>query len=126
VKEPSIKKLDRIWADLVKIRDGGKCVYCGKVGGLNAHNIFSRTNKYTRWYIPNGVSLCVACHVFSSTFSAHKTPCEFTDWIRELNGDEWYNNLRLKAHSIEKRTRSQILEEELSSNTLHPQETRLD
>lgn len=111
MKQPSIKKLDETWANLVKIRDGGRCVYCGKTSYLNSHHIFSRSNRSTRWDVNNGITLCVAHHTFSSGFSAHKTPAEFIEWIKELKGEEWYNALRRKAKSIDKRKRSEILEE---------------
>jgi hypothetical protein len=110
MKQPSIKKLDNMWANLVKIRDGG-CLYCGKKDYLNSHHIFSRSKKSTRWYLDNGVTLCTAHHVFSSGFSAHKTPAEFIFWIIDKKGEDWFNSLRLKANSIEKRLRSDILEE---------------
>jgi hypothetical protein len=53
----------------------------------------------------------VAHHVFSSGFSAHKTPAEFIEWIKELKGEEWYDALRLKANSIDKRPMDQIRDE---------------
>lgn len=95
------KKLDKQWADRVKTRDKG-CVYCGKRGGLNAHHIFSRSNHNTRHYLPNGITLCAAHHTFSSTFSAHKTPVEFIEWLKERKGKEWYQDLRTKAKGINK------------------------
>lgn len=111
MKQPSVKKLDEMWSNLVKIRDEGRCVKCGKTSYLNSHHIFSRSKKSTRWYLPNGITLCSGCHVLSSTFSAHKTPAEFIEWIKELKGEEWYNELRLKANTVEKRLRSDILED---------------
>lgn len=107
---PTVKKLDKIWSDKVKERDGG-CLYCGRKDYVNSHHIFSRSKKSTRWDLDNGVSLCVAHHVFSSVFSAHKTPAEFIEWIKEKRGEEWYNKLRLRANSVDKRKRDAILEE---------------
>ena len=92
-------KLDDAWALLVKLRAGNKCEYCGKISPLNSHHVYSRSKKSTRWDVINGVCLCVGHHTFSSSFSAHKTPTEFTEWIKENRGEEWYNKLRLRAHS---------------------------
>lgn len=109
-KKHSVTSFDTLWANLVKKRDG-KCLYCGKTEGLNAHHIFSRSKRSTRWYVPNGVTLCVTHHVFSSSFSAHKTPAEFVEWIKELKGEEWYQELRAKANEIDKRPMDEISSE---------------
>lgn len=94
------KKADTDWALKVKERDGFKCVYCGKDKYLNSHHIFSRKHQGLRWDLENGITLCSGCHNFSTTFSAHKTPVEFVEWIKELKGEDWYNRLRTKAKMI--------------------------
>lgn len=96
------KKLDDAWSLLVKLKAGNKCEYCGKQNYLNSHHVFSRSKKSTRWSIANGVCLCVGHHTFSSSFSAHKTPTEFTEWIRNKRGETWYTNLRISAHGTVK------------------------
>jgi len=95
-------KLDKLWAQLIKLKAGNKCEYCGKTKGLNSHHIFSRSRKSTRWDLDNGSCLCVACHTFSSTFSAHKTGVEFTYWLEEKKGKEFMDKLRLKANQVSK------------------------
>jgi len=97
-----VKKLDIMWSELVKKRAGNKCEYCGKSEYINSHHIFSRSSRSVRWDVDNGVCLCAGHHVFSSTFSAHKTGMEFAAWIIERRGDGWYNKLRLKAHTASK------------------------
>ena len=95
-------KLDKAWSLLVKLRAGMKCEVCRKTQPLNSHHIFSRSNKSVRWDEINGVCLCVGCHTFSSKFSAHKTPTEFTLWLIEKKGNDFLDRLRLKANSISK------------------------
>lgn len=95
-------KLDTAWSLLVKLRGGMKCEYCGKTTHLNSHHIYSRSKKSTRWDVQNGISLCVGHHTFSSTFSAHKTPIEFIDWLENYKSKGFINRLRIKAHSISK------------------------
>lgn len=106
----SVNKLDALWATKVKDRDGNVCVYCGKTTYLNAHHIFSRSNKSTRWYLPNGITLCSGHHVLSSKFSAHKTPLEFIDFLTETKGDDFIDNLRRKANSVNNKTNEEWLE----------------
>lgn len=94
------RKLDEAWSKLVKLRAGNKCEYCNKSNNLNSHHIFSRSKKSTRWDVFNGISLCVAHHTFSSSFSAHKTPLEFIDWLTKYKGQDFIDRLRIKANSI--------------------------
>lgn len=96
------KLKDDEWAIKVKEQANFKCEYCGKIDTLNSHHIFSRSNHSVRWDLDNGVCLCVAHHTFSKGFSAHKTPVEFVEWIKEVRGEEWYDNLRRKARSVYK------------------------
>jgi len=104
-------KLDDAWAILVKLKADNRCEYCGKAAyvkdtgrkvGMQAHHIYSRSKRSTRWLIINGISLCPAHHTLSSEFSAHKTPMEFTTWILKERGEEWFDDLTLKANTMEK------------------------
>lgn len=88
--------LDVLWSKLVRHRAGNRCEYCGSTKGLNAHHIFSRANYSTRWDIDNGVSVCVAHHVFGND-SFHKAPIEMLEWIKSVRGQEWYDALRVRA-----------------------------
>lgn len=94
------KRKDDEWSDEVKQRANFKCEYCQSKVTLNSHHIFSRSNRSVRWYLGNGVCLCSLHHVFSSTFSAHQSPAEFIEFIKEKRGEKWYNELRKKAKSI--------------------------
>ena len=109
------KKLDDAWSLLVKLRAGNKCEYCGKETHLNSHHIYSRSKRSTRWDVNNGICLCVAHHVFSSGFSAHKTPLEFIDWLKTKRSIEFIDNLKLKANSTAKfmKFEKELLLEEL-------------
>ena len=95
------KKLDDAWAKAVKERDK-ECQYCRKTTYLNAHHIYSRSKRSVRWDLMNGITLCVAHHVFSSKFSAHKTGIEFADWLINKKGEKWMQTLRIKANTHSK------------------------
>jgi hypothetical protein len=94
------KKLDKAWSE--RIRSIGKCEYCGSTEHLNAHHIFSRANKATRYDLENGICLCSLHHTFSHTFSAHKTPVEFTRWLDQYKGRDFVDKLSEKAKNIKK------------------------
>jgi predicted restriction endonuclease len=93
-------KLDTAWS--AAVRSVGCCEYCGRTDTLNAHHIYSRSKKSTRWDIENGICLCVAHHTFSSSFSAHKTPLEFIDWLYKNRGQDKIDALRLKSNQVGK------------------------
>lgn len=96
------KKRDSNWSYMVKELAGNKCEYCGKTEYLNSHHIFSRSNHAVRWYLPNGICLCSGHHTLKSDFSAHKTPADFVEWIKEYRGMEWYEDLRMRARTVAK------------------------
>jgi len=108
-------KLDTAWSLLVKLRAGMKFEIqnCHKPV-LNSHHIYSRSKKSTRWDVLNGICLCVGHHVFSSTFSAHKTPLEFVRWLEEYKGTDNLEELTFKAHQtlkLAKHEKEEMLEE---------------
>ena len=105
-KKPSrktlVRNLDKVWSQAVREKADSQCDHCGKVGPLNSHNFYSRSVYSVRWDIENGFCLCVGCHVFSSKFSAHKTPAEFVEWASEVRGDKWYESLKDRKNTIRK------------------------
>ena len=113
-------KLDIAWSLLVKLKAGMQCEVplCMKKT-LHSHHIYSRVKRSTRWYVPNGICLCVGHHVFNSRFSAHLTPTEFTQWLIEYRGQDFLDRLRLRAntpsklHEFEKKILLQELNKEI-------------
>lgn len=100
VKKALSNKLDKAWAD--KIKEYGMCEVCRKTKPLNAHHFYSRSIRVVRWDVDNGFCLCVGCHVFSSKFSAHKTPAEFVEWAIEKRGIQWYEDLKERKNTLGK------------------------
>ena len=103
------KQLDELWTKV--IRQKGYCECCGsKNKQLNAHHIFTRSRKATRWEISNGICLCAGCHTLSSKLSAHKTPYEFNKWLEEKKGKKWIDLLCKKSNEIYKPTKKELEE----------------
>jgi len=88
-------KLDKICSQIVRAR--GKCQRCGKTSNLQAAHIVSRTYRVVRWHLGNILCLCAGCHFWN-----HKNPIEFTEWVKELLGEDNYQELRKLAKSGEK------------------------
>lgn len=82
------KKLDILWAKLVKDSAKNRCEICGKDTNLNSHHIISRNNLYFRWDLKNGICLCVGHHKFFNE-SAHLDPVWFIGWIMEHRKEDY-------------------------------------
>ena len=93
--KPIIKKLDTIWAQLIKLRAKERCEICSRKDTLNSHHIFSRSSKCVRHDLDNGACLCALHHCLGN-FSAHKSPIEFIETIKKKRGEKWYKDLRLR------------------------------
>ena len=97
-----LSKDDRVWADLVKERDGFTCRRClrifpwGDRQGLHAHHVFTRSRKSTRHMLINGVSLCFGDHMW-----AHRNPLDFHEWMQDELGPE-YDELQAISRSMKK------------------------
>jgi hypothetical protein len=97
IKKIKLSKYDKIWSQFVRERDG-ECLYdrCHRTEGLNAHYFKGRSCKSTRLLLINGVTLCACHHVFSSDWSAHKTPEKFEKWFKKTY-PERYQEIRKRA-----------------------------
>ena len=99
-RKQQLKKYDTKRSYLVKVRAGWMCEvdWCYRTTNLNSHHIFTRNNYSTRFDLDNGVCLCVWHHTFNNQFSAHRTPTEFTERIKEKRWSKRYATLKLKAN----------------------------
>lgn len=97
------KKLDKLWSKIILAKNP-VCIFpkCGRPA-VNAHHIFSRRNKGTRWLPENGAALCAGHHTFSSN-SAHQNPYEFYEFIKDRMGDQAFQILRMKTQTSTKFT----------------------
>ena len=89
------RKLDRMWSEYVRRRDG-KCMFCGKTGRLEANHILSRAHMATRWNIANGIALCFRCH----HIGFHHDPVSGAEKVREIIGENLYRELYALAHTV--------------------------
>lgn len=82
IKKIRLSTYDEQWSK--KARElQPNCEYCGSPEFLNAHHYKGRSCKATRLMMENAVILCSKHHVFSSDFSAHKTPEKFERWFKK-------------------------------------------
>jgi len=85
----------KLWSEVVREYFGHACQRCGRAHGrMNAHHIIRRANYVHRYNPDNGLCLCVHCHVWGKTFSAHGTPEDFLAWFAEY--DPLWNSWRIR------------------------------
>ena len=101
-KKELMTVLDTAWSE--KVREIGFCEKCWdsrrikKVDHLNAHHIFSRKHKATRWDLDNGICLCAGCHTLNNG-SAHLDPKTFMDWLKEYKDLTTINSLQWRSNT---------------------------
>lgn len=81
---PTIKQLDKLWADCIKARAGYKCEYSGKTEGLNAHHIHGKSNYRLRYELDNGVCITKGVHFFVAHVQGRAEA--FKQWAMRLRG----------------------------------------
>lgn len=116
------EKADNLWSKAVKINYNNKCAFSGSSENLNSHHINTRSRNATRWDIDNWICLTSNHHTFSQSFSAHKTPAKFMNWLIGIKWETFVENLEKKSRSYCKVTTEyiqeqiKILEEFISDN----------
>lgn len=97
------KKLDKIVSEMVRERDNWTCQRCHtrytpKNNALHCSHYYSRRYRGTRWDMNNLIALCYGCH---KMVEGDKQGW-YTDYMRELLGDEVFEMLRIKAYAVTK------------------------
>jgi len=85
------KTADLLWSEVIRARDP-VCVWCQRRPTRQAHHIFGRRSRSTRWALDNGVGICFGCHL-----KGHENPLDFHDHIRARLGAEKYDRLRIAS-----------------------------
>ncbi len=92
--------LDSMWSFIVREKAQGRCEICGVVGKvMNAHHIISRKCASTRWYIPNGICLCVSCHRFGKE-AVHENSLYFMPKLIKVRGQAALDHLKVKGKEV--------------------------
>ena len=95
-------KLDKLFREVIYIRDRGVCRKCGSGQNLQCAHIYSRRFRNTRWCPDNALLLCAKCH-----FWAHDRPLDFSDFVGKFMDVE---ALREKSNILFKTSVSNLQE----------------
>jgi len=100
-------KLDRICAEIVKIRDKHICQHCGRYAQASnahcSHVIPKSRGNNLRWEISNLKLLCMHCHLHWW----HKDPLEAGKWFEKKFPKRW-EYLEMYRHEQSKFTISDL------------------
>jgi len=102
-KTHSSKSCDGLWRRIVKA--SGRCAICGRSDRqLHAHHLITKTARFFRHNVENGICLCARCHVAEKgdivggvrRISAHGTPRFFQDWLKAKHPEkyDWWEKNR--------------------------------
>lgn len=86
-----IKIADKLWSEVIRGRDP-ICGWCRRRPTKQAHHIFGRRSRSTRWALDNGIGICFGCHLHG-----HENPLDFHEHIRGRLGAEKYDRLRIAS-----------------------------
>lgn len=74
------KKLYELLQKLVRVRDGERCLKCGKTERLQLSHIYPKGRYKLMEFLSKNVKiLCVGCHLYWW----HKNPIEAHEWLQE-------------------------------------------
>lgn len=94
-------KLDKLWSQLVRHKNGGKCVICGEPA-RDPHHIFPRARRATRWDLDNGIPLCFNHHRYRG---AHSTEYAYQrDFHKWLEKNVQIHQLEIRSLLVVKHT----------------------
>ncbi len=122
-KTVRISKVDKLFSDWIRERDGWKCQRCGKWYdktdsyqrmGIHCSHFWGRSNKATRFDPQNAEALCYGCH---RLWEGNKMGAYKELKIKQL-GQEGYEALERKARSTysETKAKAEALEWLLPAN----------
>jgi len=98
------KRLDDLWKLCIKERANWKSEKSGNGGFMHAHHIHTRECRSTRWDLDNGICLNGGEHKWF-----HKYPLKAYRWLVAKKGQQFIDNLEIRANIIVKRTLEDLL-----------------
>ena len=104
-KGPWKKKCDVVFSELIKYRDGWRCVETKARHNLQTAHVISRSYLATRWNMDNAVTLTAGRHVWYT-----HNPLEWREFCLKRLGKERYEELEKKARARRKWTVPELKE----------------
>ena len=92
-----VKKLDKVFSEYIRLRDGYKCVLCGSRINIQAGHLITRGKYSTRWDEDNVFAQCRSCN-----YRHEYQPEIYTSWYIEKFGENRYLDLVEKSNVIVK------------------------
>jgi hypothetical protein len=91
-----VKKLDKLWSEIIKLRAGMQSELTGKTISLDSHHIYRKPNYALRYSLDNGICLTSYEHRYG-IHGAHEE--EYREKIKAVKGNDIYEKLRLMRNT---------------------------
>jgi 5-methylcytosine-specific restriction endonuclease McrA len=96
---PQKKELQALLRQLIILRDGERCLWCGGTQKLQMSHIFPKGKHRRMEFEPENLKLlCFSCHFHRW----HKSPLEAWEWLTTVLDPDRLKRLRLRANSVDK------------------------
>jgi hypothetical protein len=100
-----IDRLDDLTREAAKVMYHD-CVFCHRQATDTVHIFGKKAFPSTRWDLKNIVRACNDCHIDWG----HKNPNDFMDWAKRCLGDEEFDALSRRAHTVTHQSVSMLRE----------------
>jgi len=92
-----VAKLDKVFSEYIRKRDGNRCVTCGSLERPTCGHVFSRSSYSTRWDEQNAWCQCWGCN-----YKHEFDPYPLTEYARKTLGQELYDEVHLRYNTPHK------------------------
>jgi len=96
-----IRKLDKLWREIIKKRSAGYCELCAKPG-TDCHHIEHKSPQILRWNLDNGIYLCFRCHRLGMHHPASSVQMSFRKQLIAMLGQKQMDELKRMRHALRK------------------------
>lgn len=107
------KKIDRLFSEYIRLRDGNTCVLCGSSEHPQCGHLFSRVALSTRWDPENSYCQCSGCNLRHEHDSY-----PYNNWFITKFGKEKWDELHRKWNTVRQWTMQELEDEELKLKML--------
>lgn len=91
------RQLNKLLAEACRVRDGYRCMRCGRTTMLNTSHIYPvGTHQKMRYDLDNVLTLCYPCHFHWW----HRNPIEAHEWLEKILPKSRLAYLKDRANSI--------------------------
>ena len=102
------KRIDRIFSEYIRERDGNRCVLCGSSLRPQCGHLFSRVALNTRWDEENSFCQCSGCNLRHEHDSY-----PYNNWFIEKFGKDKWDEIHRRWNTVKQWTMQELEDKEV-------------